>query len=186
MNSQTNGQIPILGFSAWSGTGKTTLLRQIIPALIAKGVLVSVIKHAHHDFDLDLPGKDSYELRKAGAAQTVICTSTRMAVMTEFSDSAEEPELNEIVRMLDPKHADLLLVEGYKHVRFAKIELHRAALGKPYLYPDDDSIVALACDGDPPAEIRIPVLDINNIEVIANYILEEVYRPARQATEALA
>ena len=89
--------VPILGFSAYSGTGKTTLLRQVIPLLKARGLRVSVIKHAHHDFDLDFPGKDSYELRKAGAEQTVICTTTRMALVTEFNHPAEEPSLQQII-----------------------------------------------------------------------------------------
>ena len=167
--------IPMLGFSAWSGTGKTTLLRQIIPALRGRGLLVSVIKHAHHHFDLDFPGKDSYELRKSGADQTVICTTTRMAVITEFSDPAEEPELQEILRMLDPHRADLVLVEGYKDIRFPKIELHRTDLGKPWLYPDDDSIIAVACDCAPPEGTRIPVLDINDIDAIARYIYEDFF-----------
>lgn len=166
--------IPMLGFSAWSGTGKTTLLRQIIPLLRARGLLVSVIKHAHHHFDLDFPGKDSYELRKSGADQTVICTTTRMAVITEFSDPAEEPDLQDILRMLDPNRADLVLIEGYKEVRFPKIELHRAALGKPYLYPEDDSIIALACDNAPPDNIEIPLLDLNDIDAIANFIVTEI------------
>ena len=121
---------PILGFSAWSGTGKTTLLRQLIPALKARGLRVSVIKHAHHHFDLDFPGKDSYELRKAGAAQTVICTTTRMATITEFDRPEDEPDLWHIVESLDQR-VDLILIEGYKDLRFPKIELHRAAVGKP-------------------------------------------------------
>ena len=170
--------LPILGFSAWSGTGKTTLLRQIIPLLRARGLLVSVVKHAHHHFDLDFPGKDSYELRKSGADQTVICTTSRMAVITEFSDPAEEPDLQDILRMLDPHRADLVLIEGYKEVRFPKIELHRAELGKPYLYPEDDSIIALACDGSPPDGIEIPVLDLNDIDAIARYICDDFYAKA--------
>ena len=170
--------LPILGFSAWSGTGKTTLLRQIIPVLRARGLLVSVVKHAHHHFDLDFPGKDSYELRKSGADQTVICTTSRMAVITEFSDPAEEPDLQDILRMLDPHRADLVLIEGYKEVRFPKIELHRAELGKPWLYPNDNSIIALACDGEPPGDIAIPVLDLNNISAIANFIYDEYCRSA--------
>ena len=170
--------IPMLGFSAWSGTGKTTLLRQIIPLLRARGLLVSVIKHAHHHFDLDFPGKDSYELRKSGADQTVICTTTRMALITEFSDPAEEPDLQDIVRMLDPNRADLVLIEGYKEVKFPKIELHRNALGKSWLYPEDASIIALACDAAPPEGIEIPVLDLNDIDAIVSFICTEIYAKA--------
>jgi molybdopterin-guanine dinucleotide biosynthesis protein MobB len=167
--------IPILGFSAYSGTGKTTLLRQIIPALKQRGLRVSVIKHAHHDFDLDFPGKDSYELRKSGADQTVICTMTRMAMVTEFSDPTEEPDLQQIVASLDSARADIVLVEGYKDIRFPKIELHRTALRKPYLYRNDDSVIAIACDAPPPAGVSIPVLDINDIDAIARFIYDDFY-----------
>ena len=166
---------PILGFSAWSGTGKTTLLRSLIPLLKARGLRVSVIKHAHHHFDLDQPGKDSFELRKAGAAQTVICTSTRMALITEFEHPGDEPDLQQIVASLDHDRVDLILVEGYKDVRFPKIELHREALGKPHMYPADDAIIALACDADPVDAISIPRLDINDIESIARFIYEDFY-----------
>jgi molybdopterin-guanine dinucleotide biosynthesis protein MobB len=167
--------IPILGFSAYSGTGKTTLLRQIIPALKQRGLRVSVIKHAHHDFDLDFPGKDSYELRKSGADQTVICTMTRMAMITEFAHPDEEPDLQQIIASLDSSRADIVLVEGYKDIRFPKIELHRAALRKPYLYQHDDSVIAIACDAQPPAGISIPVLDINDIAAIARFIYDDFY-----------
>ena len=168
-----NDSIPILGFSAWSGTGKTTLLRQLIPALKARGLQISVIKHAHHHFDLDFPGKDSYELRKAGAAQTVICTATRMAMITEFDQPEDEPDLQAIIDSLDNKRVDMILIEGYKDLRFPKIELHRAELGKPLLYPKDDSIIALACDGEPPQDISLPLLDLNDIDAIAHFICED-------------
>jgi molybdopterin-guanine dinucleotide biosynthesis protein MobB len=167
--------LPILGFSAYSGTGKTTLLRQIIPALRQRGLRVSVIKHAHHDFDLDFPGKDSYELRKAGADQTVICTMTRMAMVTEFAKPTDEPELQQLVASLDSSRADIVLVEGYKDIRFPKIELHRAALRKPYLFENDDTVIAIACDAPPPEGISIPVLDINDIEAIARFIYDDFY-----------
>jgi len=167
--------IPILGFSAWSGTGKTTLLRQLIPALGERGLRVSVIKHAHHHFDLDVPGKDSFELRKAGAVQTVICTATRMAQITEFDSPAEEPGLEQIINGLDTGRIDLVLVEGYKTIEFPKIELHRAEIGKPCLYPEDDSVIALACDAPPAGEISIPVLDINDVEAIAEFICNDFY-----------
>jgi molybdopterin-guanine dinucleotide biosynthesis protein MobB len=167
--------IPILGFSAFSGTGKTTLLRQIIPALKQRGLRVSVVKHAHHHFDLDFPGKDSYELRKAGADQTIICTMTRMALITEFSEPSEEPEFQQIIASLDSSRADIILVEGYKDIRFPKIELHRAELGKPYLYREDDSVIAIACDSEPPDDTTIPVLDINDIDAIARFIYDDFY-----------
>jgi molybdopterin-guanine dinucleotide biosynthesis protein MobB len=167
--------IPVLGFSAWSGTGKTTLLRQLIPALKARGLRVSVVKHAHHHFDLDFPGKDSYELRKAGADQTVICTTTRMAMITEFDQPGDEPDLQQIIASLDSGRVDMILVEGYKDIHFPKIELHRAQMGKPYLYTGDSSVIALACDDNPPRDIEIPVLDINNVESIARFIFEDFY-----------
>jgi molybdopterin-guanine dinucleotide biosynthesis protein MobB len=167
--------IPILGFSAYSGTGKTTLLRQIIPLLKQRGLRVSVIKHAHHDFDLDFPGKDSYELRKSGADQTVICTMTRMATITEFSGRDQEPGLQQIIASLDSSRADIVLVEGYKGIRFPKIELHRAALRKPYFFDKDDSIIAIACDAKPPGELSIPMLDINDIDSIATFIYDDFY-----------
>ena len=174
-----NAAPPILGFSAWSGTGKTTLLRQLIPALKARGLSVSVIKHAHHHFDLDFPGKDSYELRKAGAAQTVICTTTRMAMITEFDQPTDEPELAQIIATLDSDRVDMILVEGYKDVRFPKIELHRAELGKPLLYPGDNSIIALACDAEPPPDINLPLLDLNDIDAIARFICDDFLPRAR-------
>lgn len=170
--------VPILGFSAYSGTGKTTLLRQLIPSLKARGLRISVIKHAHHDFDLDFPGKDSYELRKAGAEQTVICTTTRMVLMTEFNHPSEEPSLQQIVASLDTERVDIVLVEGYKDIRFAKIELHRQAMKTPYLHQQDDSIIAIACDAALPADTAIPVLDINDVEAIARYIYEDFYLTA--------
>jgi molybdopterin-guanine dinucleotide biosynthesis protein MobB len=170
--------VPILGFSAYSGTGKTTLLRQVIPLLKARGLRVSVIKHAHHDFDLDFPGKDSYELRKAGAEQTAICTTTRMVLMTEFNHPAEEPSLQQIVASLDTERVDIVLVEGYKDIRFPKIELHRQAMNTPYLHQQDDSIIAIACDAALSADTVIPVLDINDVEVIARYIYEDFYLTA--------
>ena len=170
--------VPILGFSAYSGTGKTTLLRQLIPLLKARGLRISVIKHAHHDFDLDFPGKDSNELRKAGAEQTIICTTTRMALITEFNHPAEEPSLQQIIATLDMQRVDMVLVEGYKDIRFPKIELHRESMKTPYLHQQDDSIIAIACDTELPAEITIPVLDINDVEAVARYIYEDFYLTA--------
>ena len=165
-------KIPMIGFSAFSGTGKTTTLKQVIPLLKEKGLRITVIKHAHHHFDLDQPGKDSFELRKAGSDQTIICTTTRMAVITEFPTADDEPSLEQIVATLDPDKIDLILVEGYKHLAFPKIELHRKAINKPYLYLEDPSIIAIACDADLPEPTTIPVLDINDIEGIAELVAE--------------
>ncbi len=171
----TSSNLPMIGFSAYSGTGKTTLIKQVIPLLKAKGLRIAVIKHAHHHFDLDQPGKDSYELRKSGAAHTIICTATRMAAISEFASPDEEPSLQEIVNTLDKSKFDILLVEGYKHLAFAKIELHRASVGKPYLHPQDPTIIALACDNAPPETLSIPLLDINSPQEIARFIYDEFY-----------
>ena len=115
----TNAHIPILGFAAWSGTGKTTLLRRLLPILAGRGIRVGMIKHAHHDFDVDTPGKDSYELRKAGAAQMLISSRRRWALMVERPVD-REPPLDEVLLELDQELLDLILVEGFKHERFAR------------------------------------------------------------------
>lgn len=172
-------KIPMVGFSAFSGTGKTTLLTRLIPILKGKGLRIAVIKHAHHDFDLDKPGKDSYELRKSGADQTIICTHTRMASITEFDDPKREPGLEQIAAGLDAQRVDLILVEGYKQVCFSKIELHRAAMGTPLLYPNDDNIIAIACDSSLDVEVTIPQLDINDVDSIAEFIYQDFYLPMR-------
>ena len=160
--------IPVLGFSAYSGTGKTTLLRKLIPLLKQAGVRVAVIKHAHHDFDIDIPGKDSYELRKAGADQVLIASDKRRALITE-SVPAREPELSDLVASIDVSDVELVLVEGFRHLPFSKIELHRPCLGKPLIFPEDNSIIAIATDI--PVEVGdLTQLDINNPEQIATYI----------------
>jgi molybdopterin-guanine dinucleotide biosynthesis protein MobB len=166
--------IPIVGFSAFSGTGKTTLLKQIIPLLKKRRLRLAVVKHAHHHFELDQPGKDSYEIRKSGADHTIICTATRMAQITEFPTPEDEPSLQDIVNSLSPNKFDLVLVEGYKHIPFPKIELHRKALEKPYLHPQDSNIIAIACDA-PIADTNISILDINDIQRIAQFIYQRVY-----------
>ncbi len=170
----TESKIPMIGFSAFSGTGKTTLLKQVIPLLKNEGLRIAVIKHAHHHFDLDQPGKDSFELRKAGADKTIICTYTRMAVITEFPSPDAEPSLQDIVDSINPDEFDLILVEGYKHLPFPKIELHRKSVGKPYLYPEDPDIIAIACDAELPEPVSISVLDINDIEGIAALIVARI------------
>ncbi len=170
----TESKIPMIGFSAFSGTGKTTLLKQVIPLLKNEGLRIAVIKHAHHHFDLDQPGKDSFELRKAGADKTIICTYTRMAVITEFPSPDAEPSLQDIVDSINPDEFDLILVEGYKHLPFPKIELHRKSVGKPYLYPEDPDIIAIACDAELPEPVNISVLDINDVEGIAALIVARI------------
>ena len=160
----------ILGFCAYSGTGKTTLIKQIIPALTAQQLKIGVIKHAHHAFDTDQPGKDSYELRKAGAKQMLVSSSQRSALITELFGKEPEPDLQNLICQLNEKQLDLILVEGFKHESFPKIELHRRALGKPYIYPEDKNVIALATDQIPTTDISIPVLDLNDINAIADFI----------------
>lgn len=165
----TEFQTPTLGFAAFSGTGKTTLLTRLIPLLRERGVRLAVIKHAHHEFDIDKPGKDSYELRKAGAMQTLIASSRRWALVTEC-DGTSEPKLAELVDRLDHARLDLVLVEGFKQVAFPKIELHRARLRKPFLFPGDSSVIAVACDELELPETTLPTLDIDEPEQIAEFI----------------
>jgi len=161
--------LPVLGFAAWSGTGKTTLLRGLIPALQARGMRVAVIKHAHHDFDIDKPGKDSYELRKAGADQVLVASSRRWALVTEVRPE-REPVLEDLVGRLDAESCDLILVEGFRHLAFPKIELHRPSLGRPLLFPEDPSIIAVAADAPLGRETALPRLDLNDIDAIAEFV----------------
>lgn len=137
---------PVLGFVAYSGTGKTTLLSKLIPLLKARGLSIALVKHSHHHFDVDHPGKDSHTLRKAGAEQVIIASKKRIAWIAELQDDREEPCLADALQALDSERLDLVLVEGFKFESFAKIEVHREAHEKPYLYPDDDDIIAIVTD----------------------------------------
>jgi len=159
---------PVLGFAAYSGTGKTTLLVRLLPLMKLQGLRVAMIKHAHHDFDIDTPGKDSFELRKAGADQVLIVSDKRCVVMTEYEQS-KEPELGELIRRLDLQNIDLVLVEGFRHLQFPKIELHRPSTAKPLIFPNDRSVIAVATDenldtGD------LPLLNLNEPEEVAGFI----------------
>lgn len=162
---------PILGFCAYSGTGKTTLLTSLLPLLKARGVKVGVVKHAHHKFDTDRPGKDSYELRKAGAKQMLVSSSRRWALVTELFEDESEAGLDELIGHLDHAGLDLILVEGFKHEPFPKIELHRPELGKPMMYREDKNVVAFATNATAPADVKIPVLDLDSPEEICNFIV---------------
>jgi molybdopterin-guanine dinucleotide biosynthesis protein B len=161
---------PLLGFAAFSGTGKTTLLKQAIPLLKAQGLRVGLIKHSHHAFEIDHPGKDSHVLRQAGASPVMLSSSHRRAVITEHPEP-KEPVLQDELACFDASGLDLILVEGFKHERFPKIELHRPSLGRPLLFPEDDSIIALATDAAPARLPDIPVLDINDPGAIVRFIL---------------
>jgi molybdopterin-guanine dinucleotide biosynthesis protein B len=166
-----NAEVPVVGFAAFSGTGKTTLLTQLIPLFKQRGVRVGLIKHSHHDFAVDRPGKDSYRLRAAGASPVMLVSKYRRAVITEL-DGEREPRLEEQLSFLDRSQLDLILVEGFRHERFPKIELHRPILSKPLLYPDDPSIVAVASDTHLPLPGSVALLDINNPATIAQFIRE--------------
>ena len=159
----------IIGLSGWSGAGKTTLLSRVIPVLIARGLKVSTVKHAHHGFDVDIPGKDSHTHRMVGASEVFVSSSARWAHIHELRGGLE-PDLEEILKRLTP--VDLVIVEGFKRHRHPKLEIYRAALGKPLLHPDDDWIVALASDGPVP-EARVPVLPLDDTEKLADVLLVE-------------
>jgi len=159
---------PVLGFAAYSGTGKTSLLVKLLPLMKLQGLRVAAIKQTHHDFEIDKPGKDSFELRKAGADQVLLSSNKRCALITEYEE-VTAPGLPELVNKIDAESIDLILVEGFKHLAFAKIELHRSLMDRPLIYPDDDSVIAVASDrkletGD------IPLLNINETEEIAGFI----------------
>ncbi|MHB8623726.1 MAG: molybdopterin-guanine dinucleotide biosynthesis protein MobB [Sulfuricaulis sp.] len=167
----SNAHLPILGFSAFSGTGKTTLLVKLVEALRSRSYRVGIIKHAHHSFEIDKPGKDSYELRKAGAAQTLVASRQRWALIVE-TEHEQVPRLNELLQHLDQDALDFILVEGFKAERFPKIELHRAGLGHPLLYPDDDSIIAIASDAPLPVATSLPVLNLNKLDEIVVFVVD--------------
>lgn len=169
---------PLLGFAAYSGTGKTTLLVQLIPELKRRGLRVAVIKHAHHNFDVDKPGKDSFELRKAGAAPMLISSSRRTVIMIDH-ETEQEPQLDQLLTQIPANTVDMVLVEGFKQWPFAKIELHRTTTAKPLLHPTDTNIIAVAHDHDTPLDnTSLPQLDINNIQAIADFVIAFQHRVA--------
>ena len=156
----------VFGIVGWSGSGKTRLIRHLIPVLTARGRSVSTIKHAHHDVDLDHPGKDSFEHREAGAREVILATAHRFALMRELR-GGPEPSLAMLVERLDP--VDIVLVEGFKRTAVPKIEVHRPALGAPLLWPEDPSVVAVASDA-PLDGCDRPVIDLRDIERIADLV----------------
>jgi len=159
----------IFGLAGWSGSGKTTLLTAVIPELAARGLLVSTIKHAHHEFDIDRPGKDSWRHRQAGAREVMVSSARRWALMHELRGGAE-PTLEELVARMTP--VDLLLVEGFKRHPHPKIEVHRPALGKPLIYPDDPDVVAIASDEKLAAPI--PLLPLGDPGAVAAFIADHL------------
>lgn len=157
----------VIGFAGWSGSGKTTLVEQVIGLLEARGLIVSLIKHAHHDFDIDYPGKDSWRHRHAGCREVLVTGGKRWAVMHELR-GRDELSLNEALAQLSP--CDLVLVEGFKRQPIPKIEIYRAEIGKPLLFMDDPNIIAVA--SDVPQTTSLPQLDLNDPAAVTGFILK--------------
>ena len=158
----------MIGLAGWSGSGKTTLITKVLPVLIRRGLKISTLKHAHHGFDLDQPGKDSFMHRAAGASEVMISSAKRWAVLHELRD---EPEWNMPTLLKKIAPVDLVLVEGYKRESFPKIEIYRVANGKPLLYGEDKFIVAVASDTRLP-DVKLPVIDLNDIDAVADALLK--------------
>lgn len=182
MPGMTHAKVPLLGFAAFSGTGKTTLLKQLIPLLKNEGLRIGLIKHAHHAFEVDTPGKDSFELRQAGASPVMLCSSRRRVIMTDHA-VPRDPSLNEELLHLNQCELDLLLVEGFKREVFPKLELHRPSLGHPLLYPEDAQIVAIATDAKLVPAPTIPCLDLNQPQAVADFILQVFLPRARRVLD---
>lgn len=161
-------KLPVLGFCGFSGAGKTTLLTKLIPALKAQGIRASVIKHAHHSFDIDQSGKDSYRLRQAGSAQMLIASNQRWALMTETSTMEREPDLKYLLTKIDSDLADIVLVEGFKHEAIPKIEVYRVALNQPLLAAGDPNIIAIA--SDTVLAIKQQQIDLNDIDAVVDFV----------------
>lgn len=174
------GSMRVIGLAGWSGSGKTTLVARVIPVLNRRGLRVSTVKHAHHGFDVDIPGKDSHTHRTAGATEVFVSSERRWAHIHELRGE-DEPCLSEILGRLVP--VDLVIVEGYKRHPHPKLEVYRAEVGKPLLHPDDDWIVAIASDAPVPAA-RVPVLDLADAEKIADVLMIESIPAERVAAEA--
>jgi molybdopterin-guanine dinucleotide biosynthesis protein B len=166
MSDQAVNQAKVLGIAGWSGSGKTTLLTRLIPLLVGRGLRVATLKHAHHAFDVDQPGKDSYEHRKAGAGEVIVSSARRWVQMHEIGEGAEAT-LADLLAKVSP--CDLVLVEGFKGERHPKLEVFRKSVGKPPLHPDDPLIVAIASD-EPVPGVSIPYVDLNDMPAVAEVI----------------
>jgi molybdopterin-guanine dinucleotide biosynthesis protein B len=167
MDAPNRKTMRIVGLAGWSGSGKTTLITKVLPVLIGRGLKVSTLKHAHHGFDLDKPGKDSFMHRASGATEVIISSERRWAVLHELRGE-EEWDLTALLTKASP--VDLVLVEGFKREPFPKLEIYRQANGKPLLHPDDPHIVAVASDAPVP-QARVPVIDLNDIQAVADTLL---------------
>jgi molybdopterin-guanine dinucleotide biosynthesis protein B len=158
----------VIGIAGWSGAGKTTLLTRVIPCLTMRGMRVSTIKHAHHDFDVDQPGKDSHTHRTAGATEVLVSSANRWALMHEMRGEGEMA-LDALLARLSL--VDLVLVEGFKKQAHPKLEVYRAVVGKPLLHPEDPNIVAIASDGA--VEASVPVVSLDDIEAVADILVDK-------------
>jgi molybdopterin-guanine dinucleotide biosynthesis adapter protein len=164
--------IPVVGFVAPSGSGKTTLVRRVLPLLVSKGLRVGYLKHAHHGFDLDVPDKDSYEVRAAGAVQTLLASDERWALQAEQAVKGRDPDLAEMLAHFDASGLDLILVEGFKHAAYPKIEICRSALARPPLYPVDPDILAVVSDVPLDKGARPQPLSIDDPQAVADFICD--------------
>lgn len=181
VGARFKSKMRIVGLAGWSGSGKTTLITKLIPTLKERGLSVSTLKHAHHGFDLDRPGKDSFMHREAGATEVIIASASRWAMLHELRQE-EEWDMLDLVAKLSP--VDLVLVEGFKRDAFPKIEVHRAENDKPLLYPDDPYIAAIAANVALP-EVKLPVVDLNDVEAIADLLLKHAV-PVGDVERAMA
>jgi len=182
-------RLPVIGFVAPSGSGKTTLLRKLVPVLRDRGLEIGYLKHAHHRFEIDFPGKDSYELRAAGARQVLLASGRRWALQSEPVEPVEpgkNPELGEMLQRFDARRLDLILVEGFKHAAYPKIEIYRPASGQPPLYPQDPDILALVTDRDLPGADHPPRLPLDDPAAVADFVQRYLatWTPADAAAKA--
>ena len=161
---------PVIGLSAYSGSGKTTLLEKLIPIFTSRELEVAVIKHAHHTFDIDHPEKDSYKIRKAGAQQILISSHKRWAMIHELTDQQTELSLEVALQQLNADSIDFVIVEGFKAAAIPKIEIHRPSLGKPLISSEDEHVIAIATDEANKLETNLPLLDLNQPKVVADFI----------------
>lgn len=162
----------VFGITGWKNSGKTTLTERLVAEMVQRGLRVSTVKHAHHDTEIDHPGRDSHRHRMAGAGQVIVCSPRRWALMTELRDEAPEPPLDALLARLDP--CDLVLIEGYKSAPHPKIETHRAVLARGLLAPSNPTIRAIARDAE--VDHPLPQFDLDDVPAIATFILQEVDR----------